>query len=446
MSKFIVAIDIGSKNVKTAIAHKDDDDILHIVGYSVTPAHGFEYGNVKNMDKLKNSIIISVDDAQQKWGECIDTAIMPIYYSVSGNRITDKNIESDSWPVKNVDSKTGRGVVSAEDVEWHKNYLETSLIPKGQKMIAMIPQCYAVDENVSIENPIGLSGQTIKAAGHLIIDSESHITDLENAIKKAFFEDTEHLTESDIKLIPVASGYASSLAVLTEEQKETGIALLDIGDSSSNLSVFANKYPIKTWCNNIAGTTITKNIMGFLDNSESEIENIKKEYAYANPQKTGNKEAIEVSSRDGERKLLKLETLASLVYEPTTELFENVRNTLDCNIDNTTYKKIISHNGIIITGGTANLREISSVAMEILEIPAKIGKPKIIKIEDFPEINDDVSFSTLVGLCIYGTNNFADMGNIKKNKKIKNSKLKGENAVGNFFTNLWDTIKKIQIS
>jgi cell division protein FtsA len=355
-------------------------------------------------------------------------------------------LESDSWPIKNVDSKTGKGSVQDQDIEWHKNSLETSLIPREKKMIAMIMQCFQVDENVSIENPIGLSGQSLKAAGHIIIDSESHITDLENAIKKVFFVDIEHVSENDIKLIPVASGYASSLAVLTEEQKATGVALLDIGDSSSDLSVFANKYPIKTWNSNIAGTTITKNIMGLLENSETEIEEIKKEYAHANPKKTGKKETIEIRSRDGERKLLNLETLASLVYEPTKKLFDNVKNTLDCNIDNTTYKEIISHNGIILTGGSANLREISSVAMEVLEMPTKIGKPKAVKISEFPEINEDGSFSTLVGLCIYATNDFTTMVNTKKKKRIGNVKTKGGNTGGNFFVNLWDTIKKIQIS
>ncbi|MDR0304773.1 MAG: cell division protein FtsA [Chitinispirillales bacterium] len=447
MDRYIVAIDIGSETVKTAIANKDDDGILHILGYAVAPTEGFEYGNVKNMDKLKNSIMTSVDEAQQKWGEFIDTSVMPIYYSISGNKITDRNIESDSWPIKNVDSNTGRGSVSSEDIEWHKRHLETSIIPRGQKMISMILQCFAVDENVSIENPIGLSGQSMKAAGHIIIDSESHINDLENAIKKSFFEDFESVTDADIKLIPVASGYASCLAVLTEEQKETGVGLLDIGDSCSDLSVFANKYPIKTYTNYIAGTTVTKDIMSLLGICESEVEKIKKECACANPSKTGSKEYVEIISHDGEKKELKLETLASLVNAPIKELFENIRNTLDCNIDNTTYRKIISNNGIILTGGTANLREIASVAMEVLEVPTKIGKPKAKKINEFPEINEDTSFSTLIGLCIYGTNDFTIAGTIKKKKKSTKFKQNGsKNIAGNFFINLWETLKKIQIS
>jgi cell division protein FtsA len=331
-------------------------------------------------------------------------------------------------------------------VNWHKERLKASVIPQEQRMIYLFEQCWQVDENVGIRNPIGLSGRTIKSAGHLVTDSESHIMDLENAIKRAFFNEIEHITQNDIKLIPVVASYASSLAVLTKEQKETGVALLDIGDSCSDLSVFAKKYPIKTWTTNIAGTTITKNIMNFLENSESEIEQIKKEYACANPNKTGNKEIIEVVSRDGVKKSLKLETLASLVYEPLKELFDNVRNTLDGNIDNTTYKKLISHNGIIITGGTANLREISSVAMEILETPAKTGKPNAERISEFPELNEDMCFSTLVGLCIHGTNNFSEMKNMKKKNRKGKIKQKNENDIKNIFTNLWDAFKNIRFS
>jgi len=449
VEKIIIAIDIGSQSVKTAIA-QEEDGILHILGLGVSQTEGFVNGNVKNMDKLRDSIDLSVREAERIWDGDIDTAYMPIYYSVSGNKISGDNRETDMKFLRNADSATQQGSVTQDDIIWLKKSLEASPLPSGKKMICLHLQCYQVDDNGGIEDPIDLNGQEIKAAGHIVTDSKSHITDLENAIKRTFFDVIDNITSEDIKLTPVYSGFASSLAVLTEEQKETGVALLDIGDSCSDLSVFGHKYPILTWVKENAGSTVTREIKTLLQISGAEAEKIKKEYACANPKKANTKETIEVASHIGGSGLLKLETLASWVYSPTKDLFDNVKNVLDCKFDNTTYKDIISQNGIILTGGGANLCEISSVAMEVLEIYAKIGKPNAVKIEEFPQINEDPAFSTLVGLCIYGLEKFeeARIGRGKRktiNMKIKSTPKQGS-GVKKVFNDLWDTVKRIQIS
>jgi cell division protein FtsA len=373
---------------------------------------------------------------------------MPIYYSVSGEKVSGKNTDTEMRHIHNVDYTTKIGSVSEEDIRWLKNALEASILPSGIKKIGMITQCFQVDDNEAIENPIGLNGQEIKAAGHLVTDSQSHIADLENVIIKAFAVDNNGNEDEDIKLIPVAASFASSLAVLTEEQKETGVALLDIGEGCSDLSVFYNKYPVLTWCSAKAGGIISKEIKTLLTIHANDAERIKKEYAYASPTKTGSRETIEVPSLTGGSGTLKLETLAAWVYPLTKFLFETVKNVLNSNIENTTYKGIISQNGIVITGGTANLKEISSVAMEVLELPVKIGKPNIVKINEFPNLNDDPSFSTMLGLCIYGMQNYEFSTNPKKKRRSggSRSKNKGGGVMSKFFKNFTETIKNIQIS
>jgi len=449
MEKIIIAIDIGSQNVKTAIA-QEEEGVLHILGLGVSQTKGFVNGNVKNMEKLRESIDSSVREAERIWDGDIDTAHMPIYYSVSGNKISGDNRETDMKFLRNADSATQQGSVTNEDIVWLNKSLAASPLPSGRKMICLHLQCYQVDDNGGIEYPIGLNGQEIKAAGHIVTDSQSHITDLENAIKLTFFDVIDNITSDDIKLVPVYSGFASSLAVLTEEQKETGVALLDIGDSCSDLSVFGHKYPILTWVKENAGSTVTREIKTLLQISGADAEKIKKEYACANPKKANAKETIEVASHIGGSGLLKLETLSSWVYSPTKDLFDNVKNVLDCKFDSTTYKDIISQNGIILTGGGANLSEISSVAMEVMEIYANVGKPDAVKIEEFPQMNEDPSFSTLVGLCIYGLREFDEtkMGRGKRKTisfKIKNTQKQGA-GVKKVFGDLWDTVKRIQIS
>ncbi|MCL1946471.1 MAG: cell division protein FtsA [Chitinivibrionia bacterium] len=443
--KTIMAIDIGSQWVKVAVAQQDEDTELRIPAYGICASEGFVNGYVINVEKLEKCIYSAINEVQQNLGEDIDPSRMPIYYSISGDKVSGKNTDTEMRHIHDVDYTTKIGKVSDEDIRWLKNSLEASILPTGIKKIAMITQCFQIDEREAIENPVGLYGQEIKAAGHLVTDAQSHIADLENVITKAFAIDNDGI-DDDIKLIPVAASLASSLSVLSEEEKEAGVALVDIGEGCSDLSVFYNKYPVLTWCSAKAGGIITKDIKTFLNIGVGDAEKIKKEYAYATPTKAGSKETIEVPSITGGSGTLKLETLAAWVYPVAKFLFENVNNVLDSNIEDTTYKGIISQNGIVITGGTANLKEISSVAMEVLQLPVKIGKPNIVKISEFPNMNTDPSFSTLLGLCIYGMRNYEFSTGTKRKKRAGGSRTKSKNPAGNLIKDFWETLKNIQIS
>jgi cell division protein FtsA len=445
IDKIMVAIDIGSQKIKVAIAQEDEDGIIRMPAYGICESHGIANGNVKDMDRLKDSIHAAINEAQQSWGDDIDTSKMPVYYSVSGDKVSGKNTDTEMRHIHNTDYNTKIGSVSEDDIKWLQNALETYVLPNGIRKIAMIPQCFQVDDNEGIENPKGLNGQKIKAAGHLVTDSQSHIADLENAIIKAFAKDNDDVEDVNIKLIPVAASFASSLAVLTAEQKESGVALLDIGEGCCDLSVFYNKFPMLTWCNTKAGAMITKEIKTLLNINYSEAEKIKKEFGYANPAKTGSKETCVVESQTGAGSTLRLETLSQWIYPLVKYIFENVRNVLNSNIEDTTYKRIISQNGIVITGGSANLKEIASVAMEIMEdLPVKIGKPNATRINEFPNINEDPSFSTLIGLCFYGMRNYAFAGERKKSKTKKRSASNGGFIMS--LRNLVESIKNINIS
>jgi len=451
IEKTLVAIDLGSQLVKVAVAQQDEDGKLHIPAYGIRKAEGFANGDVKNMEKLKNCIYSVINEVQQNWGEDIDLSKMPIYYSVSGDKVSGKNTDTEMRHIINVDYATKIGEVSEDDIKWLRNSLEASALPNGFKKIGMITQCFQVDENGAIENPIGLNGREIKAAGHIITDSQSHIANLENVISKAFAVENDGVEDENIKLIPVAASLASSLAVLTEEQKEMGVALVDIGEGCSDLAVFYNKYPVLTCCNAKAGGAITKEIKNLIQNIGTDYaENLKNEYACANPNKTGNKETVQIEFLNGEKGILQIETLASWVSDIVKHLFENVKNALNSNIDSVTYKRIISQNGVVITGGSAMLKEISSVAMEVFELPVKIGKPNIIPISEFPNMNEDPRFSTLIGLCQYGMQNYEFSAGTKRKKKsggANKSKNKGMfNWLKVLFNNLKETLKNIQIS
>ena len=167
-----------------------------------------------------------------------------------------------------------------------------------------------------------------------------------------------------------------------------------------------------------------------------------------------------ISSIDGGIKDLKLESLAGWIHPMVEHLFEMVNNALSSNIGGSTYKGLISQNGIVITGGTAKLKEIAGVAMETLDLPAKTATAKIMPLTKYPEIADDSSFSTLIGLCKYGIENyefaeektgFFSLPVKKKKKNVTKEKSSGgksdlTNKAGSFWQNIVQTFKDIKIS
>ena len=442
----ILAIDIGAQQVRAAVAERGENGELHILGTGTANTDGFANGCVNNMERLRNSIRKAILELEKNWKEDIDPSKMPIYYSISGKDVFYQNIETEMRHISNINPETKIGNVTKEDIDWLKKALEASRISDDSKKIAVIPQCYQVNKNCGIENPIGLNGQEIKAAGLLITDSKSHIADLERAINTALSDDDFEYEK--LELIPVAASIASAMAVLSKEEKESGVAILDIGKGCCDLAVFYNEYPILVWSREFAGEFITKEIKNVLAISLDEAEKIKVKFACATPKRAGQKETISISNEEQ----LPLEQLAQWVYQPLKYLFENAKNALNSNFYGSNFNQIISQMGVVLTGGGANLKEITFVAQEVLELPVKRGKPNAMKISGAAGMDEDMSFATLLGLCIYGTQNyhFKETSAGKKKKKRTAAKPKSGEGLGgsikNFLKDFGETIKNIKIS
>lgn len=439
MMNTIIALDIGAQTIKAAMADRNEDGLLEILATATTKSRGFVNGGVQDMNEISESISNVIENLQENSEFDIDPFEMPIFYSVSGENLSSKNIETEMRRIGNIDQDTEIGKVSQNDINRQMKDLETfasNFTDKNMQKIAIIPQCYQIDDEVGIKNPKDMHGQEIRAAGFFITDNLSHILDLEGAIEKALSQCFEcDITKSDLKLVPVVSSIASAMAILNDDYDEIGVAVLDIGKDCCDLAVYYKRYPILIWSKKFAGDEITKEIKKFLTIPLDEAEKIKKEYACATPQKTGKKENIEVSGN----RTVSLELLAQWVHEPVKNIFENVNNVLDSIFDGTTYKNNISQ--IVLTGGTANLKEIAFVAQEVLQLPVKTVKPNAVKVsDDFKQMNEDMTLSTLMGLCIYGTqdNNF-ESGN-KKRKRANSSKTKNKSKFSETIKNTWSEI------
>jgi len=441
----ILAIDLGAQRIKAAVACKDENGELEILGLGTADTDGFANGYVQDMEALSNKIYSALLELQKDWQDDINPFKMPIFYSVSGEHLSSRNIETEMRLVSNIDPETKEGKISQEDIDTQKRELETfasDVLPKGMRKIGIILQCYQVDKKLGIKNPKEMHGRDIRAAGLLITDAQSHIFDLENAIIKALMIDFGNIEKKDLQLIPVAASIASATAVLSKEQNENGVAILDIGRGCCDLSVFYKEKPVFIWSKDYAGEEITMEIKKFLTISYDEAESIKKEYAYASPVKAGQKESIEIS----EGRVIALDSLAQWVYDPIKHMFGDANNSLDGNIDRTTYKKIISQ--VVLTGGTANLKEIAFVAQEVFGLPVKTGKPNAVKINgNYSNIQKDMSFATLIGLCAYGIKNYVSCETaVSGRKKTYNTrKIKNvDNKVGNFVKEWWEAFKNIK--
>ena len=447
-SNTILAIDIGAQKIKAAVAHKDEEDALHILGLGTSKTDGFSNGAVKDMTKLTNSIRLAITALEEHWGEDIDPSRMPAFYSISGKDVFYQNVETDTRQIANVTHEAKIGSVSAVDIEWLKGALEATNIPDTCKKISVISQCYQIDRNNAIENPIGLNGREIKAAGLLITDSKSHIADLERAITVALTDNEEFSAGESIELIPVAASIASAMSVLSSEEKENGAAILDMGKGCCDLAVFYKEYPILACSKEFAGEFITREIKNILTTSPEEAEDVKLRYAYATPTKAGSKETFQIRGKEP----MPLENLAQWVYVAVKYLFENAKKSMNNNFYGSNFNNIISQTGVVLTGGTANLKDITLVAQEVLEVPVKIGKPNAVKIAGAEKISEDMSYSTLLGLCVYGMQNydFKETSGTKRKKKKPSAKAKSggaaEGKVKSFFKDLTETIKNIKIS
>jgi len=447
----IIALDVGAQITKAAMAYKDEDGALQILGYGVANTSGFANGCVQDMDELSKSIYNAIDNLQEKYEVDINPFEMPIFYSISGDSLNSRNIQTEMRRIKNIDQETQSGKVSQEDIKWLKTDLETyasNILVKDMRQITIIPQCYQIDNEAGIKNPNMMYGKEIKAAGLFITDNIHHILNLECAIEKALSEFDENIQKSDLKLVPIAASIASAMAVLNDDYNEIGVAILDIGKDCCDLAVYYQNFPILIWSQKFAGAEITKEIKKFLTIPSKEAEEIKKKYACAAPQKAGRKETIEVSGN----RMVSLESLAQWVNEPVRNMFENVDNVLGSNFDGSTYKSNISQ--ILITGGTANLKEIALVGQEVLELPVKIATPDCFKVnEEFKQMNDDVSFATLMGLCIYGTQDYSFEEKNTTGKKPKKKNVSKVKSQGNFvdkmkksFGEIIESVKNIKLN
>ncbi len=371
--EFIVGLDIGTTKICVVVGRASEGKVS-IVGIGSHPSTGLRKGVVVNMDSTVNSIKKAVEEAELMAGIKIDSCLA----GIGGAHIKSFN---------------SNGVVAIKDKEVRPDDIERAIdaakavaIPADRELIHVIPQEFIVDDQDGIKDPIGITGVRLEVKVHIVT---GNISSAQNIIKCCRLAG---LSVDDI----ILGQLASSEATLTEEEKEIGAALVDIGGGTSDIAIYSNGSIKYTSVLPFGGNNITNDIAIGLRTPIDDAEKIKKKYGCAFSSMVGANETIEVPSVGGRKsRTLQRKTLADIIEPRVEEVAELIYE----EIKKSGQEKLLA-SGVIVTGGCANLEGMPELAESIFNLPARRGSP--IGVGGLVDVVNNPSYATGVGLLLYG--------------------------------------------
>jgi len=372
----IVGLDIGTTKICTVVGELSGNDI-NIIGIGTHPSIGLRKGVVVNIESTVESIKKAVEEAELMAG----CEITSVYAGIAGGHITGLN---------------SRGIVAIKGQEITQNDVDRVIdaaravaIPMDREVIHVLPQEFIVDDEAGIQNPIGMAAVRLEAKIHIVTAA---VTSAHNIVKCA---NRAGLDVCDIVLESLASGEA----VLTSEEKELGVALLDLGGGTTDLAIFSGNNIKHTFVLALGGNNLTNDIAVGLRAPVAEAEKIKKKYGTCVVGNVGNEETIEVPGMGGRKpRKLPRQILAEVLEPRMEEIFLLIqREIFRAGLENS----ITS--GSVLTGGSSMLDGVTEVAETVFNLPTRLGKPQ--GITGLVDVVNNPMYATGVGLVIYGARN-----------------------------------------
>jgi len=374
---FITALDVGTGKVTALIATVSPEGRVQFVGKGVARnVDGMIGGNVVNMEATTRAINEAVTEAD-KIG---DTHTKSVLLGLSGDHITSINSHG-------VVTVRGREVTQS-DIDRVIEQAKNVNLPADRRIVGLEIGEFVVDDQNGIKNPRGMAGRRLEVKIHIITASITMIQNLVRSVTDA------GLQVDDI----IVNGLAAAEAVLQDDEKQLGVALVDIGDGTADIVVYRQGRLAYTAVVPMGGRFITRDISIALRMPPAEAERVKCRYGSAVTASVGPEEEIEVTCiGDEEKKLIKAQLVAQVISPRVEEILTHVRRRMSEDA-----KDSFISSGIVITGGTANLRYLKNLAEEVLGLPTRIGRP--IVADDgmgFAELLRDPSFAAAVGAVYY---------------------------------------------
>ena len=380
----IVGLDIGTSKVVAIVGEIVDDGSLNIIGIGSHRSRGLKKGTVVNIESTVESIQHAIAEAEMMAG----CQIHSVYAGIAGSHIRSMN---------------SHGIVAIRDGEVERADIERVIdaaqavaIPADQKVLHILPQEYLIDAQEGVKEPLGMSGVRLEAKVHLVTCAINAVQNIEKCIKRC------NLAVDEIILEQLASAYS----VLTEDEKELGVCLVDIGGGTSDIAIFTEGSIRHTGVIPIAGDQVTNDIAMALRTPTDDADEIKVKYACALTQLANSADSIKVPSvGDRPPRELSRQALAEVVEPRYVELFTLVQQELQ----RSGFQDMLAA-GIVLTGGTSKMEGVVDLAEEIFHAPVRIGAPH--NVAGLADIVRNPIYSTGVGLLLYGLKQFQEQGGI----------------------------------
>ncbi|MGF1642616.1 MAG: cell division protein FtsA [Thiotrichales bacterium] len=374
-NEMIVGLDIGTSKVVAIVGEINPEGEVEIIGLGSHPSRGLKKGVVVNIESTVESIKRAVEEAELM----ADCQVHSVYAGIAGNHIRSLN----SHGMVAIKDKRE---VSMSDVERVIDAARAVAIPAEQKILHILPQEFVIDQQEGIREPIGMSGIRLDAKVHLVTAADSAVQNIEKCVRRCGLE------VDDIILEQLASSYS----VLTDDEKELGVCLIDIGGGTTDIAVFTDGAIRYTSVIPIAGDQVTNDIAVAMRTPTQSAEDIKIKYACALKQLAHPDESIEVPSvGDRASRRLSRQTLASVV-EPR---YEELLSLVHTELKQSGFLELLGA-GVVLTGGSARMDGAIELAEEVFHMPVRLGLPQHVK--GLVEVVRNPIYATGVGLLLYG--------------------------------------------
>ncbi len=367
----IVGVDVGTTKVVALVAERGPGGV-DILGIGTAPSGGVKNGIVNNIDRTVEAIQKAVEEAEMMAAKDVGTIVV----SVSGSQIRGFNS-------KGLVAVRGREV-GDEDLHRVIEAAQAIRIPEDRVVVHTLPQGYVIDNNDIMSSPVGMTGVRLEAKVHIVTCAA---TALENLLTCCIRND---LTVESRAF----GGLASSEAVLTDDEKELGVVVADIGGGTTDLVIWHNNAVIHTASLPFAGDLVTADVAMGLRTPRREAERLKVRHGCAMANMVGEDEEIEVPGFGGRDPVMQKRTMLAEIIEPRVEemmypIFDEVQKS--------GFADLLGA-GLVLTGGTAQLPGIDELAEGILNMPVRVGRPNLDKFGGLVDVVKGPAYATVLGL------------------------------------------------
>jgi cell division protein FtsA len=373
-NELIAGLDLGTTKVCAIVGERVDDGI-DIIGIGSVPSKGLKKGVVVNIEATVQAIRAAVDQAENMAGCTIGT----VYAGIAGSHVRGLN-------------KHGVAAIAAREVDDAdvRRVLEQSKaipLPSDRQVIHVLPQEYSVDDQDGIHRPVGMSGVRLEARVHLVTAATTSIQTIITCAERC------NLNGAEVVLEP----HASAEAVLEDDEREIGVALVDIGGGTTDIIVYANNAVVHTSVIPIGGLNLTSDVAAGLRTPIAEAERIKIKYGCASPEMTRPEDVIEVPSVGGRPpRSVPREVLANIIEPRVEEIFQAVRHVLS----ESGYDAQSLSAGVVLCGGSTLLDGMPELAEKVLGMQVRRALPT--GVGGLADVVKNPAYATAVGLVKYG--------------------------------------------